>query len=109
MASSLSNLVNNLAEGIHKMKCKYKQWSLAESNIKIAFFFEYKNLKCNLTEYKCLCCSKNYKAKFNENLKKRFFDKYKFCNHDINVFILLLQKGVLQYKYMDDWDKFNET
>ena len=24
MASSLSNLVNNLAEGIHKVKCKYK-------------------------------------------------------------------------------------
>ena len=23
MASSLSNLVNNLAEGIHKIKCKY--------------------------------------------------------------------------------------
>ena len=24
MASSLSNLVNNLAEGIHKIKCKYE-------------------------------------------------------------------------------------
>ena len=23
MASSLSNLVNNLAEGVHKVKCKY--------------------------------------------------------------------------------------
>ena len=23
MASSLSNLVNNLSEGIHKIKCKY--------------------------------------------------------------------------------------
>ena len=25
MASSLSNLVNNLSEGIHKIKCKYRQ------------------------------------------------------------------------------------
>ena len=25
MASSLSNLVNNLAEGIHRIKCKYGQ------------------------------------------------------------------------------------
>ena len=25
MTSSLSNLVNNLAEGIHKIKCKYGQ------------------------------------------------------------------------------------
>ena len=24
MASSLSNLVNNLSEGIHKIKCKYR-------------------------------------------------------------------------------------
>ena len=24
MESSLSNLVNNLAEGVHKIKCKYK-------------------------------------------------------------------------------------
>ena len=24
MASSLSNLVNNLSEGIHEMKCKYR-------------------------------------------------------------------------------------
>ena len=25
MGNSLSNLVNNLAEGIHKIKCTYKQ------------------------------------------------------------------------------------
>ena len=31
--------------------------------------------------------------------------KYKFSNHDINKFILLLQKGVDQQEYMDDWEK----
>ena len=40
MASSLSNLVNNLSEGIHKIKCKHghddKKVRLAELKISIA-------------------------------------------------------------------------
>ena len=32
--------------------------------------------------------------KFDENLKKLFLNIYKFSNHDIIMFILLLQKGV---------------
>ena len=43
MASSLSNLVNNFAEGIHKIKCKCahndKNVKLAELNTKIASVF----------------------------------------------------------------------
>ena len=39
MVSSLSNLFNDLAEGIHKIKCKYghndKNMKLAELNIKL--------------------------------------------------------------------------
>ena len=46
---------------------------------------------------------------FNENLKKRFVNTYRFSNHDNKKFILLLQKGVYPYKYMDDWEKFNEN
>ena len=42
MASSLSNLLDNLAQGIHKIKCKYrnddKNVKLAELNTKIAIF-----------------------------------------------------------------------
>ena len=34
---------------------------------------------------------------------------YKFCNGDINKFVLLLRKGVYPYEYMDSWKKFNET
>ena len=30
-------------------------------------------------------------------------------NHDINKFILLLQKGVYPHEYMDDWKKINKT
>ena len=48
-------------------------------------------------------------SKNGENLKKQFFNTYEFSNHDINKFILLLQKGVYPYKYMDDWEKFDET
>ena len=37
---------------------------------------------------------KNNEKKFNGNLKRRLVNKSKFANHDINTFILLLQKGV---------------
>ena len=30
-------------------------------------------------------------------------------NHDINKFILLLQKGVYPHEHMDDWKKINKT
>ena len=43
MASSLSSLVNNLSEGIHKIKCKDEHdeldMKLVELNIKIASAF----------------------------------------------------------------------
>ena len=69
MVSSLSNLVNNISEGIHKIKCKYrhddKNVKLSELNINIGtaffFFFEFTNFRNDVIEYKCLCCIKNYK------------------------------------------------
>ena len=42
-ASSLSNLVDNFAEGIHKIKCK-----------DCHSFVEYESVKDNLIKYKCL-------------------------------------------------------
>ena len=50
---------------------------------------------------------KNYWKKFHEDLKKRL--AYKYFNHEINKFVLLLQKGVYPYEYMVDWDKFSEA
>ena len=47
--------------------------------------------------------------KFDENLKKRFFNTNNLSNHDINKFILLLQKGVYLYEYMDKWEKFRQN
>ena len=37
------------------------------------------------------------------------YKSYKFSDSDINKFILLLQKAVYPYEYMDDLEKFNET
>ena len=113
MASSLSNLVNYFSEEIHKIKGKYGQDDKCETcGMKYKYydcFLEYTIFTDNLIEYKCLCCNKNYQQKFDENLKKQFFNKYKISNHDSNKFILLLQKVVYLYEYMDDWEKFNET
>ena len=34
---------------------------------------------------------------------------YKCSNHDSNKFIILLQKDVHPFEYMDGWEKFNEA
>ena len=68
MASSLSNLVNNRSERIHKIKCKYgdddKKCELYIKTYRIIaycdYFLEYTNFKDDLIEYKCVCCNKNY-------------------------------------------------
>ena len=52
MASSLSNFVDNLAERIHKIKCK-----------DCDCFFEYESMKDNLIEHKCLFFNKDYSNK----------------------------------------------
>ena len=75
MASSLSNLVNNFAEEIHKIKCKYEHNDKKCESCRVKHkyhdcFLEYTNFKDDLIEYKCLCCNKNYQQKFAENLKE---------------------------------------
>ena len=59
MATLLSNLLNNLSEGIHKIKCKYrhgdkkkKNAKPAALNINIATVFL--NTQDDLIQYKCL-------------------------------------------------------
>ena len=75
MASLFSNLVDNLAEESHKIKCKHrrdnKKCKPCGSKYKdCECYLEYANVKDFLIEYKCLYCSKNYQKKFDENLKK---------------------------------------
>ena len=113
MASSLSNLANNLSEGIHRIKCKYvhDERKCETCGIRCTYydcFVEHTNFKDDLIEYNCLYCNKNYKQKLDKKLKERFFNTYKFSNHNNNKFILLVPKGVYPYQYQDDWEKFNE-
>ena len=65
MASSLSNLLNNLSEGDRRIKCKFrhddKKCETYGTECKYCnCFLEYINFKDDLIEYKCLCCNKNY-------------------------------------------------
>ena len=100
LASSISNLVNNLSEGIQKIKCKYRHDDkICETcGIKYKYcgcFLEYINLQDDLIEYKHLYCVGNYQQKFDKKLKERFLNTCKFSNHDNNKFIFLLIKTCL--------------
>ena len=59
MARSLSNLVDNLEEGIQKIKCK-----------DCDCFLEYESAKDNLIKYKCLSYNKDYSNKLDEKFEK---------------------------------------
>ena len=79
-ASSLSNLVDNLAERIHKIKCKHehhnKYVKRVELNTKIvdaAFNTETLNVKDGLILYKCLNFNRNDKKTFDEKLKEEIW------------------------------------
>ena len=68
MACSLSDLANNLSEGIHKVNCKYEHHdkkceTCGSTNEICNCLFEYTNFKDDLIEYKCLYCKK-------KNIKK---------------------------------------
>ena len=52
--------------------------------------------------FKCSKCHKNHTKDFNKDLINRLASTYKFCDGDINKFILLLTKEVYPYKYMNN-------
>ena len=95
MANSLSNVFNNLSEGILKIKykCEHddKKCGIWEWYMKYVTLF---NFKEDLIEYKYICCNKNYQQKFDEKSKERFLNTYKSSNYSNYKIILLLQKNV---------------
>ena len=97
MSSSLSNLVDNLAEGLHSDKC---------TNCKSCL--DYMTTKDEQLNFRCFRCKKNYEKGFNKELIQRFGNIYEFCNEDLNKFILLLKKDVYPYEYIDSWERFHE-
>ena len=97
MATSLSKLVDNLTDNIHDdkcIKCKSNLCFVRAINEKLIF--------------KCIDCEKEYEKEFNNELIERFANTYKFCDNDLDKFIMLLRKGVYPYEYINEWDKFNE-
>ena len=96
MATSLSKLVDNLTDNIHNdkcIKCKSNLCFVRAINEKLIF--------------KCIDCEKEYEKEFNNELIERFANTYKFCDNDLDKFIMLLRKGVYPYEYIDEWDKLN--
>ena len=97
MATSLSKLVDNLTDNNHNgkcIKCKSNLCFVRAINEKLIF--------------KHIDCEKEYEKEFNKELMERFANTYKFCDNDLDKFIMLLRKGVYPYEYIDEWDKFNE-
>ena len=98
MSISSSSLVDNLSGGIHNDgKCANCSSSL-----------EHISTKNGKLLFECFNCKKSYSRKFNKNLIKKFKSTYKFCNEDIDKFMLLLRKGVYPYEYLDNWNRFDE-
>ena len=75
MSSLLSNLADNLSEGLHNDKCTDCKSCL-----------EYMSIKNNQLILRCFDCKKNYKKDFNKELIKRLANIYGFCDRDINKF-----------------------
>ena len=97
MSSNLSNLVDNLSE-INNKDCKT---CIARKNIKSEC--EFIGLKNNRLNYRCKECNET------SNRSIKFSRMHKFCNCDLNKFVMLLRKGVYPDEYMDSWERFNET
>ena len=66
------------------------------------------DLRNNKLHHKCRVCKKRQLAPVSV-LLKMFSNTCKFCNDDINKFILLLRRGIYPYKYIDSWKRFDET
>ena len=94
MQSKLSDHADNLSEINNKdcTKCMERK--------KIRSEIEFIGLKDNRLKYKCKEFN-DTSNKSEDDLIKKFLRTYKFCNGNLNKFVLLLRKGIYHYEYMD--------
>ena len=97
MAASLSELVDNLSNGLHSKKCTDCRLNL-----------EYMIAKDEILIFRFFKCKKSCEINFDKELINNFSSIYYFCKGNINKFVLLLRKGVYPYEYMDNWNRFSE-
>ena len=81
MATSLSKLVDNLTEDVHGDKCVDCKSDLSHMKVMDETLI-----------FRCFNCKKNYKKEINKELIERFASTYKFCNNDLDKFVMLLRK-----------------
>ena len=98
MSSSLSSLVDNISDGFHCDKC-----------IDCKPYLVYMMTKDDQLIFRCFECKKNDQKDFNKDITNGFANTYQFCNKGIYKFILLLRKGIYPCKYIDSWERLDET
>ena len=59
--------------------------------------------------FKCFQCNSWHKKQFQHDLINKLKNAYEFCNKDIIKFVLLIREAIYPYKYMDSWERFDET
>ena len=62
-----------------------------------------------ITNFLIISTSVENQLKAINGLIQKFLNTYKFCNNDINTFILSLRRGFYRYEYMNIWERFGEA
>ena len=90
----MSSLVDNLSDRLHSNE-------FPECNTSLAYI-KVKGNQWNYIQliFKCLNCNKNYNKDISKELINKFSSTYKFCDRDVNKFILLLRKGAFPLEHM---------